>query len=588
MADSLFSNADIRKLIAAFPPPDPRPGKSSLLRSLSGNDLVRSDAVTKRFTALLDSSPRPVLLSSLPRELGVQEVQWLLEQEQSQVFFSRDRQRLLSKQIQTPIITKLRETLDNGAIDLTTFATLNDITTETLRRMVAQCSGINLITTEDGAIFSDDYLAKTRARLQETLRNASKSAINLSELFSQLSALQLEKMSKDITSDKSSSVEGLLERDSRGVRFTPHSALQQLQTDLESARAAYIDEAVVALNTVGYCSLAIDRQPEIMRKDVNQDPSDLSNGIKSAFAKDSPEEILNLDFILVRGGVLTSSIAELGIKAEGIAAVLWNRRVPGDDVFAGANLLELLTNGSDKSDLHAAILRHHEDQAMRPFEQRLAQLQESTIQQFNETVQSQLLCLYRLYTQGLESIVDNTLQFRVTEFVRDWARRELVPEVLTNIKQKKLVANKSALRDVDKFSEAVQAARSLDEISAAVAKLARKQKIDQPDNAALTRAKNANLAQKVAAMRKMKRGSSLLQNLTWILLATTRDGLYMSAGKDTSRVIKLYQSSDGDAETAKKLGELRDIVKEDKDTDTEREEMRAIAQAVIAGGADIK
>lgn len=581
MTDDLFSDADIRKLIAAFPPSEPRPGKSSLLRSSSGNDLVRSDAITKRFTALLDSTQKPILLSSLPRELGVQEIQWLLEQEQTRVFFSRDRQHLLPKQIQTSIVTKLRETLDDGAVNLNTFATKNDLTTDTLQRILHQDTGISLTTTEDGTVCSNEYLMKTRKQLLETLRDASNSVVNLSELFPRLHDSQLEKMSEEIITDESSGVEGLLERDSRRVRFTPQSALQQIHNDFSKARRKYVEEAVTALQEAGYCNVAVERRPVILREVLKQDTPDLDQSIKSIYSQDHQDEVHDLDFVLVAGHVLTSRIAELTTKAETVATEVWNQRVPGDDVTIGNSLQELLLRDSDKSDLDSAILHYHAEPATQAFAHKLGLLQDTTTQQFVTVVRTQLLCPYRLYSQGVESIADSTLQPRVAEFVRDWARRELVPEVIATIKQKKLVATKSTLRDVDKFAEAVHAARNLDEITTAVAKLARKQKIDHPDDAALSAAKRVTLAQKVAAMKKMKRGSSLLQNLTWIVLATTRDGLYMSAGKDTSRMIKLYQSSSSDAETSKRLGELRDIVKDDKDTDKEREEMRSMAQAAF-------
>jgi hypothetical protein len=85
--------------------------------------------------------------------------------------------------------------------------------------------------------------------------------------------------------------------------------------------------------------------------------------------------------------------------------------------------------------------------------------------------------------------------------------------------------------------------------------------------------------QKVAAMKKMKRGSDLLQNVIWILLARDREGLYMSSGKDTSRMIKMVK--EGDAEAAKKLEEWKDLIKQGKDTEDTRREMRNLAAKAV-------
>jgi hypothetical protein len=80
-------------------------------------------------------------------------------------------------------------------------------------------------------------------------------------------------------------------------------------------------------------------------------------------------------------------------------------------------------------------------------------------------------------------------------------------------------------------------------------------------------------------MKKMKRGSDLLQNVIWILLAKGREGLYMSSGKDTSRMIKMVK--EGDAEAAGKLEEWKELVKQGKDTEDTRKEMRDVAARAV-------
>jgi hypothetical protein len=151
--------------------------------------------------------------------------------------------------------------------------------------------------------------------------------------------------------------------------------------------------------------------------------------------------------------------------------------------------------------------------------------------------------------------------------------------VLRTIKHQNLITTKATLRDLDKFTEAVQAAKTLPEIITATAKLTRKQKIDQPSTSMLETRKREILTQKVAGMKKMKRGSDLLQNVIWILLAKGREGLYMSSGKDTSRMIKMVK--EGDAEAAGKLEEWKELVKQGKDTEDTRKEMRDVAARAV-------
>ena len=53
----------------------------------------------------------------------------------------------------------------------------------------------------------------------------------------------------------------------------------------------------------------------------------------------------------------------------------------------------------------------------------------------------------------------------------------------------------------------------------------------------------------------------------------------MSSGKDTSRMIKMVREND--AEAAKKLEEWKDVVKQGKDTEDTKREMREVAARAV-------
>jgi len=82
-------------------------------------------------------------------------------------------------------------------------------------------------------------------------------------------------------------------------------------------------------------------------------------------------------------------------------------------------------------------------------------------------------------------------------------------------------------------------------------------------------------------MRKLPRASDILQNLVWVLLACATNGLYMSAGKDTTRMIRQYQAISDDVETAMKLSTWRDALKADKGDAEMVREMRSMAEEAV-------
>ena len=88
--------------------------------------------------------------------------------------------------------------------------------------------------------------------------------------------------------------------------------------------------------------------------------------------------------------------------------------------------------------------------------------------------------------------------------------------------------------------------------------------------------------------RQAMRGSDVLQNTIWILLCAVvhkqsgQDVLFVSSGKDTTRMIKLYQGLAGSkSDYAKQLEVWKDKLKAGQAGDEEIKEMREAAGAAV-------
>jgi hypothetical protein len=591
----VFTEDDIRKLIISFPPPEPRPGKESLVRSLSGRNLVRSDAVIKRFHSLLQSATGPVFLNSLHNELGVHEVQWLLTQEDERIHYSTDRRRLLPESTQKAIFQSVHEELVTGGVELDSIASEKDITVATLRRILtAQDANLTLEDLDNGKTYDSKFLEQLKTEIKKIIDDDQK-AVVLTKMFPQVPVAWLESTTKSLLSTNGNDILGVVEAVSGTLRFTPKSQLVQHEGRVKQAQNAYIEKCVAGLERSGYCEIDVICRPDILQKveDVN-----FVHLIREAMAgKDASLNIIELKreapAYLIKQDVLTARRNIIVAKAADAATEQWSLRSPGEEVTFHPNMIfkpkdtsaplgpTILRPNDTSAPLDLAILvsGDPENEILSTFSSTLLSLQTSTTSTFTTTIQSELLAPLKLYTQAAETITDSTLLPRVQEFIHDYARKELTPEVLRTIKQNNLITTKATLRDLDKFSESVQAAKTLPDITTATAKLARKQKIEQPSVSTLQLRKKEILLQKVAGMRKMKRGSDLLQNVIWILLARDRGGLYMSSGKDTSRMIKMVKEKD--VEAAGKLEEWKDLVKQGKDGEDTRREMRDLAAKAV-------
>ncbi|KAI4734168.1 hypothetical protein E4T50_15299 [Aureobasidium sp. EXF-12298] len=577
----VFTEDDIRKLILSFPPPEPRPGKESLVRSLSGRNLVRSDAVAKRFHFLLQSATGPIFLNSLHNELGVHEVQWLLIQEDERIHYSTDRRRLLSESTQKAIYQSIHNELANGSVELDSIASEKDITVATLRRILAaQDANLPLQYLENGKTYDSKFLGKLKADVKKTIEDAHEVVV-LSEIFPQVPIVWLESTAKSLLSTEDSDALGVVEAVSGSLRFMPKTQLVQREGELKQAQDAYIQKAVTELEQNGYSEVTTSSRPLILQK---ADDVDLTRAIQEAIAqRDARLDIVELNTskssYLISQNALASRRSIIAARAAEAATEQWSSRRPGEEVTFDSTSLPTSNDTSASLDLAILSSGDPENIIQSTFTSRILSLLDSTTTTFTTTIQSELLAPLRLYTQAADTITDTTLLPRVQEFIYDYARKELTPEVLRTIKHQNLITTKAVSRDLDKFSDAVTAAKTLSDLTTATAKLSRKQKIDQPSASALQIRKREILTQKVSAMKKMKRSSDLLQNVIWILLARDREGLYMSSGKDTSRMIKMVREKD--AEAAKKLGEWRDLVKQGKDTEDTKREMRDVAANAV-------
>ncbi|THZ10737.1 hypothetical protein D6C95_00341 [Aureobasidium pullulans] len=381
----VFTEDDIRKLILSFPPPEPRPGRESLVRSLSGRNLVRSDAVIKRFHALLQSATGPIFLNSLHNELGVHDIQWILAQEDEHIYYNRDRRRLLPEGTQKTVYQGIKSELATGGMDLDRVAAEKDITLATLRRILAaQDASLALEDLDNGKTYDSKYLERVKAEILKTIRD-TQTAVTLNNTFPQVPITWLESTARDILSQDGNEAQGIVESVSGGLRFTPQSLLVQHKSELQQAQDAYIQHAVKELTETGYCEVTANSRPQILQKASD---ADLTQAILKQFAqKDSTSKVLELSTkdssFLIREKELSEQLSLLAAKAADAASEQWPSRRPGEDVTFDPNKLF----DANSSSLDQAILESGDpdNKTRTSFETKIVQLQQDTTESFAKT-----------------------------------------------------------------------------------------------------------------------------------------------------------------------------------------------------------
>ena len=202
-----------------------------------------------------------------------------------------------------------------------------------------------------------------------------------------------------------------------------------------------------------------------------------------------------------------------------------------------------------------------------------------------------MLAPLHLYAAAVYS--DTTLKEHQQIHLAEYFGREIIPQFWKTAQQEGLrqdgpsTNSKTRVKDTEKLIDvtspsqnSTRAPRTLRDVQAEVSKFTKKQKISVPDEEQIAQVKRDALKQNGASIRAMTRGSDILQNLIWILLAQASEGLYRSSGKDTSRMIDQYKLV-GDEGAWKRLVRWRDRLKSQQAGEVDVREMKVLAVKVL-------
>jgi hypothetical protein len=195
-----------------------------------------------------------------------------------------------------------------------------------------------------------------------------------------------------------------------------------------------------------------------------------------------------------------------------------------------------------------------------------------------------LLIPGHLYILGLEIVQDEALRARLSTYACSHLLSD-ISSLADELKAQHLLTG-AREKDFTRFRSTATELKDLSALQSAATKLAKKSKWDaQPFSTVQTRQIKTTILQRTAhAMRPSPtiRPSDVLQHALWILLGVASEGVFISAGKDTSRMIALYENvSHADAAMVEKLKGLRDKLKKGETADEEVREMRELVKGSI-------
>lgn len=583
----IFASPDVAALIAAFPPPEPTKGQASLVRSASGEKLYNSQKVLARFEELLETSKARIPISNLASILGIRDSDWLLAPYHGPLSYSQDGRTLIPNIELRSILDSLVEATDQGFIDTSNWSAKHDIHKDSLQSALdreAETQEIQCHSPRPGKryMFRQSNLDSTKAAVEEAIRDARPEKCDLSSRLPKIPVHLLDWTARSVT--RSQDLDGDVDFINGKVIFTPseyHSANQQ---KLEEARKQKINQAIEDAENEGFTYLS-DSNEQSVKSGVSARISrpDIAGKLR----------VLDLDdesLVVVTHSSFDEALKDLTDAAVKQTELSWNKHT--DDPPSDA---QILSNLAATKPLATHILNsNHRITITSAVHTTFSTLSATDRFDFIEATQTRIVASIMLHAASLDTVSDDALKARLEAYTTEILKTDIIPAATQYLRTSNLLQrDKSRTKDIEKFSVAISSAQSLADLSSSSAKLCRKQKIDTPSAPQLREAKLQVARQKIESMNRRRpamRGSDVLQNTLWILLSAAvhkssgQDVLFVSSGKDTTRMIKLYQSFPGsDGELGKKLEVWKDKLKTGQAGDEEIKEMKEAAVGAVEG-----
>ena len=429
-------------------------------------------------------------------------------------------------------------------------------------------------------MFRQSNLGSTMAAVEEAVRDARPEKCDLSSRLSDIPVDLLDWAARSVA--RSQDLDGDIDFINGKVIFTPseyHSANQQ---KLEEARKKKIDQAIEDAENEGFTYLS-DSNDQSIKSGVSTRIS--RAGIAGKL------RVLDLDdesLVVATHSSFDEALKDLTDAAVKQTTLLWNKNTdepPSDS--------QILSNLAATKPLATHILNsNHRITITSAVHTTFSTLSATDRFDFVETAQLRLVSPITLHAASLDAVTDDVLKSRLDTYATEMLKTDILPAAIQHLRASNLLQrDKSRTKDIEKFSLAISSAQSVADISSSSAKLCRKQKIDAPTPAQLREAKLQTIRTKLESMNRKRpamRGSDVLQNTIWILLCAAvhkqsgQDVLFLSSGKDTTRMIKLYQGFAGaEGKYAKQLEVWKDKLKAGQAGDEETKEMRQAAEASL-------
>ncbi|GAM87061.1 hypothetical protein ANO11243_050820 [Dothideomycetidae sp. 11243] len=598
----MFSRNDIRYIIETLPQSTTSRDDANLfLPSLNGETLVPFATAKSDLLSLIRRDVA-VSVHDIPRLLELKNPESLLDWADGQEDLSTpgNRRPSVPPWIQKTIAIHFFAKARHGFVSLQDVAHFWSLPLGTIEKIVAAYSpSFSRLEHVEGYHISLSALTRAKASLRRLCTEAQRTASSLNvshergDVPKEILATLLQQMAHGPDALEPFEIE---RRDS-GLWFVPVEAMKRLE---EEQRTTSFGKYAEKLSTDGYCIVSEDAQAthsiveQLGAKAVAPGYDNSSQAIvqleKHADTK-ATDWASGETAVLVKQQLLTSALGQLLSSVPAAATAVWHATQDEDGTF-NASVCNHLSPATDPAEeLNSLILLSTSSSSIRQaYQDQLLAIHAKATKQLWHHLQLTLSTPISLYTKSLDLCAsDPTLKEHQQSFLLSHIVSDILPTSLPL--RLALAPPAAAAKELSRFRAAAETSPSVDALTTALKRLMRKTRPAQDDWTLPTsnEVRDDLLAARVRGLDRVMRPSDVLQQVTWVLLASVvdEDVLFVSGGRDAGRMVKLLSRVAGErpadggfdwVAAARRMETFRASVKEGKQTEQEVEDVRDLGR----------
>jgi hypothetical protein len=596
MPSRIFADTDILSLIQTFEASDPWTPKNEtppLISNFSITHLIPTTHLVARLAQVLSEPDRKTALSKslLADILEIDEsnLQVVLQASRHEIHVNA-RGEILPGALLQRITSTLRELVDSRVVDLTAFAKKYNLDVEVLKKLVQ--GGLSqwrhFASDKQGELYcsaevSHDIRQILSRHMNEAASSASKVDVSAISEFADYSTDVIMAIIRDAGDDIT---KGAFQIEDGRVVFVPSAFAQAEQERLWENLNSRVEEVLDRVDKNGICG--IDSGDLALRNALTTGRA--SGDVELLFAPNSDVKAARGSSARQGGHVVLRTALETSLESlkSALDDTIQAKWTAGERKLDHNEMLRGLSSDlpRDQSQLGKLIIDsgRYSSELEAHLRSKIITLEAGDQETYLKSLVERLLIPIHLYSSGLEIVQDEALRTRLSNYACSHLLGE-IPSLADDLKARHLLTGIRE-RDFAKFRTTAAELKEVTALQSAATKLTKKAKWDaQPLSPLQVRQVKTKVLQRtVHAMRPSStvRPSDVLQHALWILLGVASEGVFISAGKDTSRMIALYESvPGGDATMVEELKVLRDKLKKGEAADKEVGEMREAVKGCI-------